>query len=221
MTGGGSDWWEDGEKGHFLYKQLTGSFRLEANVTVIGDPPEDWAKFGVAYRNTIDTGAGHLQDVSAFVAVTDPNRTSPLGAFQGRTVAGASAMYNLDRSGAQPSRVALQRTQVGAPGGWYVVEGFIDTGSGWSKLGQRYQQMTDAGYAGLVATSHKNDPGTTATADFTNVAFTSPVAAVAEAAAVVPAAGNGGVGYFDVTEVVNSAQTLPGSPGRSPRRSRP
>ncbi len=204
VTGSGTDWWEwDGERAQFLYKQITGDFRLEASVNVLGDPANDWAKFGVAFRNTINTGPANTKDVNAFVAVTDPFRGTPLGAFQGRYLAGQPPMFNYQKEGTQPSKVALQRKNVG--GDWFLVEGFLDVGSGWEKVAQKYMSMAATGYAGLAVTSHDNSR--TESAEFSNVALTAPIAtppAAQAPASIVNTGGQGGMGYFDVTEVVNN-----------------
>lgn len=166
VTGGGSDWWNEGEFAHFVYTPRSGPFRLEANVNVQGDPANDWAKFGVAMRNDVDTGDGNEEEVNYLMAVTDPFRADPRGAFQFRHVQNEN-MGNIERLGAQPSRVAIQRYQVG---GTWRVEGFMDVGNGWERLGRvTAPNLLNDVFAGLAVTSHDNSR--TETATFTNVQF--------------------------------------------------
>ncbi|MCY2951462.1 MAG: PEP-CTERM sorting domain-containing protein [Planctomycetota bacterium] len=223
VTGGGTDWWEwDGERAHFLYSTITGNVRIEANVKILGDPANDWAKAGVAIRNDINTGAGNEMAMNAFTAVTDPFRTywddaaqksvpNPRGAFQGRFLQGKFPMFNYEKVGIQPTKVAVQRTLM-PDGQWYLTEGFLDTGAGLEKIGQRYLKMNSTAYVGLAVTSHDNSR--TETAEFTNVAISSTTAPQIwdrwEAASVVNGGGIGGMNSFSVRESL-SPTDLPGN----------
>jgi len=212
VTGGGSDWWEgNGERAHFAYVEISGDFRLEANVAVVGDPANSWAKFGIAYRDSLriidpadPASARYDKEVNAFVAVTDPFRTDGLrGAFQGRYLSGQNRMFNVEKTGAQPSRVALQRTLT-PDGGYYLVQGFVDVGAGFVKVGERYMVLKETGYVGLAVTSHDNSR--TETGEFTGVAFVDPmiVPTVRSAATKITPGHPSSTGYFDVTEVVDN-----------------
>ncbi len=192
VSGGGGDWWSDGERGHFVYKAITGDFRLEANISNLRTADgyegaiQEWAKFGLAFRNTLDTGDDTLStEVNAIIAAMRPDR---LGAtFQFRDDANGGMGDNTTTG--MPSvaqKLALQR--IDSPFGYYV-QGFIDRGAGWQTIGSRFMaNMSDSGYVGLAVISHDNgvpdytDPPTPdptanlVSADFSNVQFVDPVA---------------------------------------------
>jgi hypothetical protein len=213
VTGSGSDWWEwDGERAQFLYNAVSGNVRIEANVKVLGDPANDWAKFGVAIRNDINTGAGNEMAMNAFAAVCDPFRgDGARGAFQGRFLQGKPPMFNYEKAGVQPTKVAVQRTLM-PDGQWYLTEGFLDTGAGLEKIGQRYLKMNSTAYVGLAVTSHDNSR--TESAEFTNVAISSTTAPQiwdrSEAASVVNGGGIGAMNAWSVRETLSST-SLTGS----------
>ncbi len=207
VTGGGSDWWEwDGERAHFLYNPISGNVRVEATVQVLGDPANDWAKFGVAIRNDIDNGNANIMSMNAFTAVTDPFRgDGARGVFQGRFLENTPPMFNYEKGGIQPSRVAVQRTLM-PDGEWFLTEGFVDTGAGLQKIGQRYLKMNNNAYAGIAVTSHDN--GRTESAQFTNVTVTNTTAPErwdrSEAASVVNGGGVGAMNAWSVRELLSS-----------------
>jgi hypothetical protein len=170
VSGSGSDWWDSGERAHFVYKELTGSFRIEANVQVqdMGGMNE-WAKFGVALRNSL---AGE-RDVNYFTAVTRPDKKR--GTLQFRPAADQWNMadHTWGDGPAQPQKVALQRVDLG---GISYISGYIDhgQGSGWQQLGNTKitGKVNSTVFAGLAVTAHDNSK--TETALFSNVAFTTP-----------------------------------------------
>lgn len=192
VTGGGSDWWTgQGECGHFVYAPKTGSWRLEADVEVQGNPASDWAKFGLAILNDPTAASVTAREdrrrVSYLVAVTDPFRDERRAAFQYRSEEdGGMPNRELYRelpghpgTYLQPKRVALQcfigDGTTGKEGLAYVTA-WADYGPGggnvgWEKVGWTVpaDHLNDTVFAGLAVTAHEY--GETETAWFENVQF--------------------------------------------------
>lgn len=210
VTGGGSDWWSDGECAHFAYKPITGDFRLEADVNFIATVGmSEWAKAGVAIRNNLNIGDPGMKQVNFLSAVTAPNRWTPAGTFQYRLNADWGMSDNT-WWGAQPAKVAIQMNTVNVEGQSVpFVEGFLDYGSGWQRVnGLAALNLNSSFYAGLAVTAHDN--GRLETAEFSNVAFVAPTAPQGvpaylpwEPGKYVPGPA-GGMGYFGVREVWNN-----------------
>jgi hypothetical protein len=200
---------------------LFGWFRIQANVTVQGDPVDNWFKDGLFLRNALDVGTGNLQEVNAIVAVTDPFRNDGTGGTTGsgarqtlqwRPSSGAANMRDITSMGPQPNdgttQIALQRRLYGSTS---LVEGFVNRGDGtFLKIGQVVLptlSLTPQG--GLFVTSH--NAGVTEGAQFSNVSI-GPViggdpflqANQANARTVTYSPGPGAPGAWSVTEVVNN-----------------
>ena len=199
VTGGGSDWWDNGERAHFVHKRIGGAFRIEADVVWQGLPTagNEWKKAGVAIRNDIDTGTGNAKEINFITVATRPDMNR--GSFQFRLDA-AENMGNIDIVGTQPTRVALQRCY-DAEGDAFV-EGFVYYGGAWVRVDGRWAfNLNNIVYVGLFVTSHDNL--VTETADFTNVQFVPPICPtafprkpgrpVSDGERVAPVAGGWGV----------------------------
>ena len=203
VVGGGSDWWNNGEYGHFLYKEVTGDFRIEADVEVVNDGSlNDWLKAGVAVRNDIDTGFGNEREINFIAAVRDPTKTNPSGAFEWRENTNEKMVSRALALG-QPTRVALQRNTIN---GAAFVEGFLDFGGGWQRVDGRWGVgLNETAYVGLAMAG--KDRWTTETGLFSNVQFVTPTSPMnfgrvpGTPVAVGP---EGGYGYFGVREVINN-----------------
>lgn len=178
VSGGGSDWWDGGEYGHFVYQPISGDFWFEGSVNWIGTSAgsglpgnwgdmDFWAKAGLVVRNTLDVGAGSEREVNYFMAHLHPDRNE--AAFQGRQQRNGS-MFNHQSGGVpgQPVMVALNRWT--DPEGDVLVQGFVDKGAGWEQAGPSYWawDISHDAYLGLAVTAHQND-GRLDTADFANL----------------------------------------------------
>ena len=185
VAGGGSDWWDGGEYGHFVYETVSGPFRIEADISVVDDGTMDWwAKMGVAIRNDIANGAGNEKEVNYFTAISGTGRDAPNHAayFQYRNDASqnmVSREYKWWKEitpgnsvTVKAQKVALQRFTFA---GKNFVESYADfgEGGGWTKVGATAaQNLNENVYVGLAVTSHNND--VTEAADFSNVTFGAP-----------------------------------------------
>ena len=185
VTGGGSDWWDGGEFGHFVYKSVSGPFRIEANVSPIDDGTMDWwAKMGVAVRNDIATGAGNEKEVNYYTAVSGTARDVDNHAayFQYRNDATQNMVSQEYKwwkevtpgtwGTVKAQKVALERFSFG---GKQFVASYADfgEGGGWTKVGASVAtNLNNNVYVGLAVTSHNNDA--TEAVDFSNVSFGTP-----------------------------------------------
>jgi len=174
VTGSGSDWWNSGEFGYYVFKAIAGDQRLEADVVwQDGDAGNQWKKAGVAFRNDVDTGAGNEKEVNYFAAITRPNKNR--SSFQFRDVATGNMGSNTE-GGGTPVKVAIQRWK--DPEGDYLVQAFKDMGggAGWEELGNaRWAfNLNENAYLGLAMTSHEQTVARIA--EFSNVQFTTVVA---------------------------------------------
>lgn len=187
VVGGGSDWWDGGEFGHFAYVPVSGDFRLQATVTPINDGASDWwAKYGIAVRSNIDTGAGNEKAVNYIAAVTGPRDAWNHKALLQYRPTATSNMTNIERDwwkevtpgnweSIQPQKVALERRSFA---GKNLISAFADfgQGGGWTHIATvNAPELPDNAYVGLALTSHTNDPastnGLTETATYSDVAL--------------------------------------------------
>jgi hypothetical protein len=219
VLGGGSDWWTNpGEMAHFVYEEIAGDFRIEADVTWInrtGDwnAMDNWVKAGLALRNDVDNGAGNEKEVNYFMTHLKPPRKEV--AHQGRPTE-TGGMFNTQVSGLVEQdnrRLALNRTTVG---GIPYVEGFYHDGTNWVKVrGDYAMNLGGTAYAGLAVTAHNND-GRLETAEFRDVVVLGATAAidpgrspgtpVNDPEGVAPIAG--GWGVLEVAENGNLGKNL-------------
>jgi len=167
VTGGGSDWWSDGEHAQFAYMPLSGEFRLEADVKWTSDPPNDWAKAGLAIRNNLTD----LKTVNFFNALVKPSRNGT--SLQWRQQADWGMGNSDSWVSTLPFKLAIQLTYLA---GQPYVTGFRDRGTGWRQTGNPVlaKNLSTDFYVGLAVTSHDN--GRVDTAEFSNVTFAEPVA---------------------------------------------
>jgi len=206
VVGGGSPWSHEGEYGHFVYRQSTGDFRIEADVEVIDDGLlQDWVRVGVAVRNDIAPGFGNEREVSFITFASHPTRADgPRGTFLWRENRAEWTRYASLAQG-QPMRVALQRNTINAAA---FVEGFADFGQGWQRLsGEWCVALNETAYVGLAVNAH--DRYAFEIGRFSNVRFSEPVAPTefgrvpGTPVTVGPA---GGHGCFGMREVINAGE---------------
>ena len=58
ITAGGADVWGSADQFHFAYNTVSGDVRVSANFEWICKT-NDWAKYGVMLRNSLDDGSVH------------------------------------------------------------------------------------------------------------------------------------------------------------------
>jgi hypothetical protein len=180
VSGGGGDWWDSGEFGHFAYQPVSGDFWFQGSVSWVNSGPvaddwgtmNEWIKGGLAIRNSLNYGVGNEKEVNYFMAYLRPNRN--MVAFQGRTTQTAN-MFNAESSGVppQPAMVALNRWT--DPEGDVLVQGFVDKGTGWQLVSSTWAwNLNDDAYLGLAVTSHNNSK--VETAQFSGLQISAAVA---------------------------------------------
>ena len=197
VTGGGSDWWDGGECAQIAWSPVTGDFRIETEAAWTLPTPDGWSKAGVFVRNGVGPiGAGDARQVNAITAITGGGGPN---AFQWRSVE-AQGMGWAGMDWPLASKVALQRRDVY---GVSLVEGFVDRGSGWERIGGLYMpNLNIAAYTGLAVCSHNND--TTAQAQFNNVVFTTDLwIAPTTPQSTINVTRPGGMGYMGIREAVD------------------
>jgi hypothetical protein len=217
VTGGGDDWWDWAERGQIAYDLMpAGQWRIETNISVVGDPVNEWFKAGLFLRNDVDANVnganpGAEREVNAIMASLRPSRN--LSSFQWRPANDNSWMGNVE-AGGTPNRIALQRQSIG--GGLYLYEGQASTDGGatWVKVGTAViNNMVEQPYGGFFVTAHQNyyDPGTgnipwQETAVFSNATIDTSILILPDPAmrtlALTPP--KGGMGKWGVREVYNA-----------------
>ncbi len=148
ITASGHDVWDSADDFHYAYNTVSGDIRISASFEWSARGGNDWAKYGVMLRETLDAGSIHR-----FMA--DRGLVDYAG-VQGRndTDGGSSEMGTAWTSGAQA--LAIQRVTVE---GLTILEGLADFGSGWES---RFIQLVLDGdlegeiLAGVAVTSHDN-----------------------------------------------------------------
>jgi len=189
ITASGHDVWDGADDFHFAYNTVDGDVRISASFEWSSRGGNDWAKYGVMLRETVDAGSIHR-----FMA--DRGLVDYAGA-QGRsdTNGGSSEMGTAWTSGAQA--LGIQRVTVE---GLTVLEGLADFGSGWES---RYIELVLNGnlegeiLAGVGVTSHDNTYMVQATAG--NVLYEENPSLVGELSLpTVPASADLGVCPSDV-----------------------
>ncbi len=168
IKGSGSDIWGNSDEFHFVYKELSGNFRLRGTMLVYNeDGTSDWAKAVLMIRNTLDTN-------SSFFDVLVRSRDQK-AMFQHRAFPSNEAIAGLfvpdTLHDAQFELIRIGNT----------VQGFyIDPTTGESVLYDTKKiELEELVYAGLGVTSH--DDGAYATGVFTDVVLEAiPAAGVRE-----------------------------------------
>lgn len=148
ITASGHDVWDSADDFHYAYNTVNGDVRLSADFEWVVSH-NDWAKYGVMLRETLDAGSIHR-----FMA---ERGLADYAGAQGRpsTNGGSSEMGTAWTSGVQA--LAIQRVTVE---GLTVIEGLADFGSGWES---RYIELVLDGslqgeiLAGVASTSHDNN----------------------------------------------------------------
>jgi hypothetical protein len=149
ITASGHDIWDNADDFHFAYNTVSGDVRVSANFEWICKT-NDWAKYGVMLRNSLDGGSVHR--------IMAERGLSDYAAMQGRTTTdgGSSEFGTAWTAGAQA--LAIQRvTGVGMT----FIEGLADFGNGWESrsiemfIGDTCP-LNDELLAGVAVCSHDN-----------------------------------------------------------------
>jgi hypothetical protein len=147
ITASGHDVWDNADDFHYSYNTVSGDVRVSANFEWICKT-NDWAKYGVMLRNSLDAGSVHR-----FMA---ERGLSDYAGMQGRvtTDGGSSEMGTAWTAGAKA--LGIQRVTVE---GMTVIEGLADFGNGWESRSVELVldgSINDELLAGVAVTSHDN-----------------------------------------------------------------
>ena len=147
ITASGHDVWDNADDFHFAYNTVSGDVRVSANFEWICKT-NDWAKYGVMLRNSLDDGSVHRY-------MADRGLSDYAG-MQGRiaTDGGSSEMGTAWTAGAKA--LAIQRVTVE---GLTVIEALADFGNGWESRAVKMVldgSINDEVLAGVAVTSHDN-----------------------------------------------------------------
>jgi len=147
ITASGHDVWDNADDFHFAYNTVSGDIRVSASFEWICKT-NDWAKYGVMLRNSLDDGSVHRY-------MADRGLSDYAG-MQGRiaTDGGSSEMGTAWTAGAKA--LAIQRVTVE---GLTVIEALADFGNGWESRAVKMVldgSINDEVLAGVAVTSHDN-----------------------------------------------------------------
>jgi len=199
ITGGGANLWGPADAFHFVWKRMTGNFRLTADVRVIGAGKEEHRKALLMVRQSLDANSSY-----ADVALHGDGLTS----LQFRPVAGAETS-EVRSSVNGPTRIRIERRgaqflmSVGKDGMWFTSATPATVG------------LDGPVYIGLGVCSH--DAQVLETAVFSNVSIEPLPATNAE---LNPEKVRSKISVYDLesksVQVVYSADTLWEAPNWSP-----
>jgi hypothetical protein len=150
LTGSGSDIWGQWDQFHMAYNLVEGDVRLSADMGWHITSGNEWAKYGVMFRDatngTDQGGAVHYSTLT--------RRDNNLIRYAGRKTTDAGSWdsgYNADTTG---WTLGLQRVTVANA---TVLQSLVDKGSGWELIGQTINpNLPNQIMAGLAVTSHNN-----------------------------------------------------------------
>ena len=147
ITASGHDVWDSSDDFHYAYNTVSGDIRVSANFEWIVKS-NDWAKYGVMLRNSLDGGSVHRYMAERGL--------SDYAGMQGRAAAnGGSSEYGTAwTSGAQA--LGIQRV---TNSGLTFIEGLADFGNGWESRALLLimdNSINDELLAGVAVTSHDN-----------------------------------------------------------------
>ncbi len=163
VTGSGTDIWGTQDEFHFLYKQISGDFSLEAEMSGENLGGSDWAKITLMARDSLDADARHfaprLQESTL--------QASSQWRMETGGSAGSSASGSRINANQHDGRFRLVRD-----GDDFNTYYFSVDLNDWSYLDGQTIFMDDPIYIGLAVTSHDN--GNYAKGFYENVKLTLP-----------------------------------------------
>jgi len=151
LTGGGGDVWGTSDQMHMAYNLAEGNVFIGADFDwVVRD--NEWAKYGVMLR---DSSNGTSYGGAANIAMLT-RRDENLIQYQGRDTTDASSWGGSIETDASNVSLGIQRV---VSGGFTVVQGLVDYGSGWEVFNQTVNPVSLGGevMAGAFVTSHNNN----------------------------------------------------------------
>jgi hypothetical protein len=167
VEGSGADIWGSVDEFHFLFKQISGDFTLEAKMDALNLGSNDWAKMLLMARQSLDPSAANFAS-----RLRESNREassqwrSGQGESSGSTAGGSRIAQNR-----HDSRLRLVRE-----GHTFTTYYFDVQMNGWSLLDSQTVVLSDPIYVGLAVTSHED--GSITRGIFTEVSLTTPFVSV-------------------------------------------
>jgi regulation of enolase protein 1 (concanavalin A-like superfamily) len=156
VEGAGADIWNSADAFHFVHRQVSGDWDVDATVTSV-EAVHAWTKAGVMIRETLSAGSAH-----AAIYVTPGKGIS----FQYRATTGGPSGAGVGVTGSAPKRLRISRRGS-------TLTGYLQNADGsWRQVGSASIVMGTSVYVGLAVGSHDNSQ--LATASFTDVVLTQP-----------------------------------------------
>jgi regulation of enolase protein 1 (concanavalin A-like superfamily) len=155
IVAGGDDIWNNNDAFHYVYMPISGDFQFQARVTSLAYA-DYWSKAGVMLRNDLSSGSAQTYMMINAGALTG---------LQWRLTNGNSSNWVQGPGESFPYWVRLNRT------GSVVTGSISPDGVTWTTVGTQTPTIGTSAYIGLAVTAHNN--GTTTTATFDNVSFSS------------------------------------------------
>ena len=157
VRGGGADIWGTADAFHFVYRQYTGDFVVQANLTSI-QGTQAWTKVGVMVRASLAPNAAH----GLMLASTGKGL-----AFQRRTTTGGLSTHTSGGTGTAPRWLKLVRQ------GTTLTAWVSDATLQWRKVGSDTIALPETVFLGVAVSSH--DATRLATGTFRTVVQITPV----------------------------------------------
>lgn len=148
LTGGGADIWGTWDQMHMAYNLVEGNVRVSANIAWVAKGNNEWSKYGVMLRDPSADGGSTNYSVLT-------RRDENLLQYQGRSGTGEGSWGSSFNADVKPWKLGIQRV---SSGGWTVIQGLYDDGSGWKSNGMTVNpaNLPEQMMAGVVVTSHDN-----------------------------------------------------------------
>ncbi len=164
VAGNGWDIQQDGDECFFVYRKISGSFRIEADLEWI-NAPHEWAKAGLMVRETTD-GDSVQTNIVTSGSPGMPDRYEE-GSRLTTQAAYTTSWDNLpEEMWGLPTRLAI--TRIGA-NNMFIREYFDIVTEEWVKFPIVIEAMPEEVLVGLAASSHIDDENSWAEAWFRNV----------------------------------------------------
>lgn len=182
VAGNGWDIQEDGDECFFVYKKISGSFRIEAEVEWVGGPHE-WSKAGLMCRQTTDGNSVQTNIITSGVAGQEaPDRVEEGSRLTTGSGYSTSWTYLPDEMFSLPTRLAIIRI---AASNTFIRQYYNTVTKEWVSYIRAIPAMPEEILVGLAATSHVDDDNSWAEALFRNIKI-EVIAGVAVATRVLP-----------------------------------
>lgn len=169
VIGGGWDIWGDSDEFHFLWREVSGDFFLEARIRGWNYGTDDWVKFCLMARDTASPNAKH------FAARIRESNFEASSQWREQTGGNAGSTPGNQRiaSNLHDGRLRLVRED-----NLFSTYYFEIQRQAWTFLDSRTVQMNNPILVGLAVTSHQR--GSLAEGEFSEVRFEQPEVPVSE-----------------------------------------